>query len=97
MSQDKIEIAFGSITGSENTDVARSLRLIIAALDDDFSQAAVIAHEVATDARGPELAHWELTISLAVTLARNLAGESNVDDTRTAIQAMLLDYEQAPA
>lgn len=84
------QIAFGSITGDENVDCARALRVIVAALDDDLIQVAAVAEEVAADSRGADLAHWELTISLAVTLARTWAGQGGVTAAKAEVQRMLL-------
>ena len=88
-------IAFGSITGDQNVDCARALRVIVAALDDDLIQVAAVAEEVAADSRGAQLAHWELTVSLAVTLARTWAGQDGVSAAKAAVHRMLLKAQDS--
>ena len=88
-------IAFGSVSGEENVDVARALRVVLAAVDDDVKGAAVIAEEAARDPRGFELATWELVVSLGVTIARTWVVQTSVEDVRTAVRGMLLEYEQS--
>jgi len=77
--------------GSTPIDESRHLRLCAAALDDDFAQVAAIAEEVATDARGAEIATWQLVMVGAVGMARQWALDTDVEMIRSAIQQALLE------
>lgn len=75
-------------------EVTRSLRLVLAFLDDDREQIGSIADEIETDSRGALAAHWQLTLNMAATVA-DLWSQSG--DVRPKIRATLMRYASGEA
>ncbi|HEY4269976.1 MAG TPA: hypothetical protein VGM94_17470 [Galbitalea sp.] len=86
----ELNIDISALSGDSDADQKRCLRLVLAALEDDFVQLAEIVREVHDDPRGFDRAAWELLVALSVGLARQWALENGPEAAAAGIRATLL-------
>jgi hypothetical protein len=83
---------FRSITGNKDVDQARALRIVLALIEDDFSQLTAAAADAVSDRRGPDLAVWELVIGMASTVAHLWITTAGKESTVARIREVLGAY-----
>lgn len=71
-------------------DEARALRLVLASIDDDLTQLAAVAAEVANDPRG-DVATWQIVVVLANALGEEMLAHASEDNVKDGIRLALLD------
>jgi hypothetical protein len=81
----------GTFLGPTEVDNSRGVRLLLAAIDDDLTQLAAVAVEVTEDARGSDLATWQLVVALAVGLANEMLLHASKENVVAGIKMALLD------
>jgi hypothetical protein len=83
------KIDFAEVTGEEDEDNSRALRLVLAAINDDLVQLRAVATDVYEDPRGFELTAWQMIVALSTALAREWVSRADAATVETGIRLAL--------